>query len=559
MTGRFRSICLAVGAASALGACGSLPSPMQLSASCANLSGQAIASSVMGLPSGAGVVTSATWVEAAATLPAYCKVLGRLAARDARAQAIHFQVNLPVSWNGKALQYGGGGFNGTLVTGLTPLRDASPTDVLPLARGYLTMGTDSGHQASAFAASEPGAFALNDEMLENFAFASYKKVRDVAVHLARTQYGRAPAQVYYAGGSEGGREGLAMAQRFPADYDGVISVVPVINWTGLFHAFVRGSVPQMNDWLDAGKTPLIAKATTDACDALDGLVDGVVNNYLACQPRVNLRSLRCPDGNDAGAHCLSDGELTVMQHLHAPYPFSFPLANGLTQYPAWLYGHEDSLDGPLAMSFVRWVTGRSAPTAPANHATASTHWLYGSNWIRYAVARDAAFDVKTYRPEAFVARVQQTSALMDATNPDLSAFFARGGKLIIRENAADRAQSPLMGIQYHQAMASRVGAATAEASARLYVSPASTHSGGARASNSGQRPIATMADLLDPLDQWVTKGRPPADAITQVVREAAAPHALVASRPMCRYPAYPHYVAGDPAHQSSYACRAATP
>src|SRR5678815_3179990 len=109
----------------------------------------------------------------------YCRVLGTIAPVDPAAQLINFQVNLPTSWNGKALQYGGGGFNGTLVTGLAPLRDAAPGDPLPLTRGYVTLGTDSGHQASAFAASELGTFALNDEMLTNFAYASYKKLKDV--------------------------------------------------------------------------------------------------------------------------------------------------------------------------------------------------------------------------------------------------------------------------------------------------------------------------------------------------------------------------------------------
>jgi feruloyl esterase len=374
----------------------------------------------------------------------------------------------------------------------------------------------------------------------------------------RLFYGRAPAQTYYFGGSEGGREGLTMAQRFPADYDGIVSIVPVINWTGLFHAFVRNSVPQFGDWLDASKTALIAKATTDACDALDGLVDGVVNNYLACQSRVNLQVLRCPDGSDAGPLCLSDAELALMRGVHSRYPFSFPLANGLTSYPQWLYGHEDSLDGPQALSLVRWLSGTAAPTVPPNAATAGTHWLYGSNWIRYAIARNADFDVQTYRPESFAARVQQTSALMDSTNPDLSAFFARGGKLILRENASDRAQSPLMGIEYHQAVVARVGQAAADRSMRLYVSPSSTHTGNAR-SVLEKRAVPTMTDLIEDLDRWVSTGTAPADAIVQTSKASLPPFETQSSRPMCRHPGYPHYVGGDRLQASSYACRVSQP
>jgi pimeloyl-ACP methyl ester carboxylesterase len=549
---------------STLVACSHAPSREQIGAACAGLAGKSIAASSIGLPSGPASVLSAVLVTAAPesvsgntltpATPEYCKVLGSVAPRDPRAQPINFQLNLPTRWNGKALQYGGGGFNGVTISGLAPLRDAAPGDPLPITRGYATFGTDSGHHASAFPASEPGAFALNDEMLENFAYASYKKVRDVAVDLMRSVYGQAPRQLYYFGGSEGGREGLTMAQRFPADYDGIVSVVPVINWTGLFHAFVRNEVPQFGDWLDASKTPLIAKATSDACDALDGLADGVVNNYLECQQRVNLQPLRCPGGTDAGAHCLSDAELSLMRGIHSPYTFSFPLANGITSYPQWLYGHEDSLDGAAAMNLVRWVSGSAAPTVPPNASAAATQWLYGSNWIRYAIARDANFDVRSYRPESFTTRVQQTSSLMDSTNPDLSAFFARGGKLIIRENAADRAQSALMGIEYYKAVVARLGQASVDRSLRLYVSPSSTHSGNAR-SVTDKVAVPTMADLLDPLDRWVTTQTPPADAIVQTRKTSLPPFAVEGSRPMCRYPGYPHYMGGDKSLAASYACR----
>ena len=547
-----------------LSACGSAPTADKLAGSCADLARHAVAPGAMALPSGKALITSAVLVPASSAtvgggaftpaLPQFCKVSGTIASRDPAAQAINFQLNLPTTWNGKAVQYGGGGFNGVLITGLTPLRDAAPDDALPIARGYATFGQDSGHQSSAFPAGEPGAFAMNDEMLENFAFASYKKVKDVAVDVMGAYYARAPQRMYYFGGSEGGREGLTMAQRFPADYDGIVSVVPVINWTGLFHAFVRNQVPQQKDWLQAGKVALIAKATSEACDALDGLADGVVNNYMGCQARVDLQPLRCPDGNDAGTHCLSDAELRLMRAVHSPYVFPFTIANGLTTYPQWLYGHEDSLDGPSAVSMVRWVTGSAAPAVPPDAARNSTQWIYGSSWIRYGIARDKNYDVRHYRPEDFRERVQATSALMDSTNPDLSAFFARGGKLILRENAGDRAQSALMGIQYHDALVARMGAAATERSVRLYVSPGSTHSGNSRAVAGGPA-LPTMVDLLGPLDRWVSAGDAPPNALVQVVKAPLPPFAMQASRPMCRYPGYPHYIGGDRAQASSYECR----
>ena len=160
----------------------------------------------------------------------YCKVLGAVQPVDPNAPPVNFEVNLPANWNGKAVQYGGGGTNGTLITGLGALRDARRDTPVPVARGFATWGTDSGHDNKKL--PEPRAFALNDESLVNMAYASYKKTHDVGVRIAAAFYDRAPAKIYYYGGSEGGREALMMAQRFPADFDGIVSVVPVANYTG---------------------------------------------------------------------------------------------------------------------------------------------------------------------------------------------------------------------------------------------------------------------------------------------------------------------------------------
>ena len=175
--------------------------------------------------------------------PEHCQVVGAIAPVDPKAPPIRFQVNLPTQWNGNSLQYGGGGFNGVLITGLALTPSARPDRPAPLARGYVTYGTDSGHQNAPNVPLQ--AFALNDEALVNFAHASYKKVRDVAVELMKRRYGAAPKKLYFFGSSEGGREGITMAQRYPADFDGIFSRVPVINWVGAAgrrHARRRGAV-----------------------------------------------------------------------------------------------------------------------------------------------------------------------------------------------------------------------------------------------------------------------------------------------------------------------------
>jgi len=525
---------------------------------CAKLAGLTIPATLIGLPTGNGVVVSASFVPAEAKMPEFCKVLGAISPVDPAAQLINYQLNLPASWNGKLLQYGGGGFNGSLITGLAPLRDAAPDDVLPIARGYATLGTDSGHQAVSFPGEAIGRFGLNDEMLTNYAYASYKKVRDVAVVLTNALYRKRPARIYYFGGSEGGREGLTMAQRFPADYDGVVSVVPVVQLSMLFQSYIPNVLPQFSGgWLNPAKTEALAKFVADACDELDGLRDGVVSNAFACQRKVDLQRLRCPSGSDTGDSCLSDAQIAAVQAVHSPHPFPFPLSNGMTAYPQWLYGNETTPD-PERSTMARWVVGTAPPTELLDVSTASQHWIYGANAVRFMIARDDTFDVRAYRPENFRTQIQEVSQLLDSTDPDLSAFFAHGGKLIMRENLADLAQSPLAGINYFQAVMTKLGKNTVDASARLYISPGSTHTGHGVSVLDGAA-IPTMVDLLDPLDRWVSDGISPADALIQMVKESRPPFAFKAARPMCSYPNYPHYVGGDRSAAESYACRDSVP
>jgi hypothetical protein len=533
-----------------------IPDRAALQQACPTLNGKTVATSDIGLPSGAATVTSATLVLAAGALPDYCEVKGNIAASTTDADPIRFQLNLPLTWNQKALMYGGGGFNGTLTTGTAALRDAAPGQPLPITLGYATFGTDSGHDATAYNATDPGRFALNDEMFENFAHASYKKVKDVAHALSRSYYLRVPARQYFYGGSEGGREGLAMAQRYPADFDGIVSVVPVIQWTGLFNGFLNFTQPQFNGGaLSGAKVLTVANAVNSACDALDGLADGVVHNYLQCPARFNLDSLRCAGGADTGDTCLSDPLLATLKAAYGPTVMPFALANGITTYPGRLFGGEIQ---PGGEGIARWVTTGAVPTVPTPLSNDARGVIYGSSYARYVIARDAAYDVRNYTATAFTSRIQEVSALMDATNPDLSAFFQRGGKLIIRENAGDMAQSAVAGIQYYQSVVTRLGQAAVDQSMRLYVSPASHHGGGA-ASLTTNVEVATQHDLLNTLDQWVQAGATPADALVQVRKATTAPYATLASRPMCRYPNYPRYVGTDPLNADSYRCEVSAP
>jgi len=479
-------------------------------------------------------------IAVAPALPEYCQVIGAIAPIDPKAPPIRFQVNLPSRWNGNSLQYGGGGFNGVLITGLGLTPSARPDLPGPLARGYVTYGTDSGHQ------NAPGvplqAFALNDEALVNFAHASYKKVRDVAVSLMRRRYGEAPKKLYFFGSSEGGREGVTMAQRYPADFDGIFSRVPVINWVGLQVAGTRAGVAQFGEgWLAPDKVKLMHEAVAAACDARDGLADGIVSDYEDCMRVFDVSKLRCTAGPAAG--CLTEPQVKAVQALHAPLQLNYALANGVRGYPAWGRGGENAPGGGPVGGWPSWQTGSAPPTIPPGPAS-SRAWLYGSGAIQYFIARDPQYDPRRFNPDEFVGRMREVSALMDSTDPDLTAFAARGGKLIISEHMADYAQSPYAGVEYYKSVLERMGQDAADGFLRLYVTPGADHMGIGSPS---------AVDMVEVLSDWVEKGKAPGDLV-QATHELKPPFAVTAARPMCRYPAFPRYRGGDTSKAESFEC-----
>ena len=509
---------------------------------------------LLSLPNGGVSVTSSMIVAAVEqtvsangrtfpATPAYCRMLGFIAPVDPAAPKINFQLNLPLQWNRKALQFGGSGFNGVLVNGLGAAPLAPPDAPLPISRGYATFGTDAGHQI-AFGV-EPQAFALNDEAVENFAFAAYKKTRDVAMALIQEYYGAKPERSYFVGASEGGREGLLLAQRYPADYDGVYAGAPLIGFVGLQLAGNRmGTVQRGAGWLNPKKVELLDKAVLKACDGLDGLSDGVVSHYMACPAAFDLKGLRCSGGNEGGDQCLSDAQLATVRTVQSPMRLAFPLANGITAYPGWALGGESN-----PAQWERFVTGPQPAARPVG-PNSPRNWASGSGFVRYFVARDAAFDPTAFRPELHRARLQRLSSMLDATQPDLSAFQAWGGKLILHEFSNDHAQSPSAGYEYFDAMQRRMSAAVVDQFARLYVTPGANHAGFGPGVPAG-------VDVLSLLEQWVERGNPPGDAVVQTLQAPVPTFAVRATRPMCRYPAFARYNGtGDPLLAASYSCTA---
>lgn len=519
---------------------------------CAGLTGLKIAPGELGLPNGGVAIASAVM----ATVPAdplvpettreYCKVLGAVLPVDPAAPPVNFQVNLPTAWNGKAIQYGGGGSNGVLITGLNPLRDARAETPVPVARGFATWGTDAGHDNRKLA--DPREFALNDESLMNMAYGAYKKTRDVGVRIATAYYGKAPRKTYFFGGSEGGREALLMAQRFPQDFDGVVSAVPIVNYAGANLVRIRLAQLQRNGgWISPAKVKLIHEAVVAACDKLDGLADGVIGAYEKCGTVFDVRALRCAGGVDAGDTCLSDAQIEADLLLRRPFRYPVPFRNGLTSFPGWNYGGEDQPGG-----LVDTLTGREPPQFPiTTRKSQALGWVNSDSAARYVFARDPAYDSLSFNAEAHAKRIREISEMFDATDPDMTAFLERGGKIVLKGNGADYQRSLLQETEYYKSVVAKMGQARADRFIRFYVTPGINHGGNGRLAGGGAVPA--KVDLLAILDDWVETGNPPG-AQVQVAQERQAPFRVTASRPMCRYPLTPRYTGGDPAVASSFVC-----
>lgn len=518
-----------LGACCALAASGAASAASYVAKHCAELEGRSIPAPVIGLPTRGALIWSASVVKAAAPgnrNGEYCRIVGSIRAVQDTTPDIRFEVNLPSRWNGRALQMGGGGYSGVVVSGTEPMPFAP--DSTPLARGYATFGSDSGHVGNSGRAD----FAANDEAIVNFGFGHLKKTHDVALALIQMGYGRGPEKTYFAGGSTGGREGLTVIERYPADYDGVIANAPAINFSGVRLIGVKvgqASYAKPGGFVGLAQQRRVFETVMHDCDRLDGAADGIVGNVEACrelEPQI-VAQLRCANGQRPSLRdsCLSDAQLATLDTLRDGLSLPYPLAYNVNSYPGYNVYQGVDLSGGLGLG--------DSPTlvSPPGFAVNGYLFAQGDAYIRYFVTRDPAFSSLAFdiaNPGRYRQRLVTLSATVGAMNTDVSAFIARGGKLIMMHGLADEVISPNQTIAFYRSLVGRYGQDTVDSFVRLYMVPGFQHGSGV---------FIPAWDELGALDQWVTRGVAP----ETLVGTDIAPATNGRSRPMCRYPAYPRY------------------
>ncbi|HTI23759.1 MAG TPA: tannase/feruloyl esterase family alpha/beta hydrolase [Kutzneria sp.] len=508
---------------------------------CAGLDQMSIPASVMSLPTTGGRVASTsvkTSVVSGATIE-YCQVDADIFPVDPSAPDIKMRVALPYGWNRKALMFGGGGYNGT-IPDLAENVPFGPADQpAPLARRYATFASDSGHQQSPTAVpSLDGSFGVNDEAVDNFAAGdALKKTRDASLFLIRHAYGTTTTEVYFAGGSTGGREALVVAQRWPTAFDGVISAFPA--WNNLSEILDIGYLAQVLSRPGAFPGPekqtLLYDSVIDACDGLDGVRDKVVSNPRACH--FDPHALRCPGGVDTGPTCLSDPQIDAVTAMSSPFRWPYRIASGETGYPGFPFLSGADMRTPF-LGF-----GSTAPADPMP-VTSGYGMQYWAQWVKYFLTRDPGHNslaVDPREPGKWLDRISQLSTIEDRNNADLRPFARAGGRLILLHGAADELVSSRSTSDFYQRVLDAVGPRSTRAFMRYYVVPGANHA------NFGTPAFAAGWDSLSALERWVERGLPPTNPVVADVNHNRA-------RPLCDYPDWPRYRAGDPDSASSFVC-----
>lgn len=463
-------------------------------------------------------------------LPAICRVAGIL--QPSSDSTIRFELWLPEqNWNGKFLGVGNGGFAGTI--GYHQI-------AAYVKRGFAAAGSDAGHQAEATDAS--WAYG-HPEKVKDFGWRAVHLTRQRSADIIAAFYGKHDQKAYFDSCSDGGREALMEAQRFPDDYDGILAGAPANAWsTMMASGVIATQARQLNPhaYFSDFKLPAIQKAALDACDALDGVKDGIINDPSKCHfdPKVLL----CK--GDDQLDCLTPPQVESLESIYTGPKDS----QGNLVFPGFTPGDENG--------WGEWVIGQDPTGASA--------FRYIENYFRYVITSDPRWSAATADIETSLRESREKGAPnLDATEADLARFASHGGKLILYHGWNDQAISPWNTIDYYKSVQQKMGAEKADSFVRLYMAPGVEHcAGGPGPSAFGQFGLETAKGskygLFDSLVNWVEKGAPDENitATKYGVDEKGAAKAVM-TRPLCAYPKVPKYSgSGDANDAASFTCTA---
>jgi Tannase and feruloyl esterase len=439
-------------------------------------------------------------------LPAHCRVAITLT--PSPDSHIEMELWLPAeNWNGNFLAVGNGGWAGNIERGAI---------AAGLRRGYATASNDTGHKggSASFAVGHP-------EKVVDFGYRAMHEMALQSKAVIQAYYRRAPRLSYYQGCSTGGRQGMMEAQRYPDDFDAIVAGAPVYNQIHLNESQVALQVAMLRDpsrLVPASKVTLVANAVVAACDGNDGVKDGIVSEPRSC--RFDPSVLACKGGD--APDCLTDAQVASAKSAWTPVKTKA----GAIVYPGHSPGFESGWRIP-------------APGAAINPLFA--------DMPRYIGHQDANWDVMSFDLDADLALAVRNAGFIEASDPDLARFKARGGKLLLYHGWADPGPAPENTINYYSSVVSKLGGGRQDDWMRLFLLPGVGHCGG------GVGP--DQADFLGALERWRDGGKAPEQITAARNTGRSSPPPL--SRPLCPFPQVAKYKgSGDTNDASNFACAA---
>jgi hypothetical protein len=505
-------------------------------------------------------------------MPEHCLVKGKMNERvspvDGKTYAIGFEMRLPTNWNGRFFYQGNGGTDGIVSPAYGNILGGGPTSN-GLLKGFAVISSDAGH------AIEPtpiggGVFGIDPQARLDYGYNAVAQLTPMAKNLIKTYYGKFPDKSYIVGSSNGGRHAMVAASRYADQYDGFLAGAPGFNLPQAAVAQLWGvqqyaPISQMGTngrpdvWTSflPADTALVSDKILSTCDALDGVVDNMVGDPLACQSVFDLdvdvpTCSGAPDGT-----CLTYGQKSVLVAVHegasnsegqALYTnFIWDVGIRSSGWRTWKFGNSTGNRDPLAVGFIF----STPPEDPAVlNGTGTTLLDYALNW------NGAGFDVDVDAPKIYATNsTYRQSAMSFMTPPDLDMkrLWAKGGKLIVVQGAADPVFSVADTVNWYRAFTDRYKKRTRDF-ARLFIVPGMSHSSGG--------PACDQFDLVDALVEWVEEGIAP-DAVVAKARgtganvvntEVPAAWAPDRTRPLCAYPEVPKYIGGNVEQAASFSC-----
>ncbi len=461
-------------------------------------------------------------VPAHGDVPAYCRVSGMIAPE------IEFRVNLPEAWNRRVYMTGNGGHAGEDLD--APRMVARHESAL--RHGFVTTATNTGHSA----AKEPEAtFAFNnDQKLIDYAFRAVHLTAETAKRMAGAYYDRPVAFSYWDGCSTGGRQGLIEAQRFPADFDGILAGAPVLDFTGTTVMGLWYGRVQEETHIPTEVMGTVSDAVVGKCDAVDGLEDGLIEDPRNCSFDP-LQDLPICTTEQVGTDCITHAQAEALQQI-----YSGPMTSGGENiFPGMPLGSEKIVRGFGGASYSGWT----GTVLNVGDREAFSIAIAKSSMRYMAFPQDQPdWELSTFDFDEDPRKLGALSDLVDAVDPELSSFSERGGKLLMYFGWADPLLMPQMGVDYYESALAANGSGTTDFF-RLFMMPGVFHCAG------GYGP--DRFDGMTPLIEWVENGTAPAAIVASQVDDGE----IVRSRPLCPYPRVARYRgSGDINDAANFTC-----